>query len=160
MIVPNTDRVPLGLSTISTGRACCGQSMCAAVLTSQNPPGALALLPRVRRHPVPVGVAVDRQHHVGVPQQQVADGRPEHPPAAGPLLMRPIVWWENRTNSRSWFSAADHAPRLVEVVPSPGRQLRGQPVELRPVERALGAARRVDRVQDEGADKYGVGSKR
>ena len=37
MIVPNIDSVPSSLSTISTTRDCCGQSMCDAVLISQKP---------------------------------------------------------------------------------------------------------------------------
>lgn len=40
MIVPKTDSVPSRLSTISTSRAWDGQSMWAAVLSSQNPPAA------------------------------------------------------------------------------------------------------------------------
>ena len=41
-IVPNTDSVPSRLSTTSTIRDCCGQSMWAAVFSSQKPPGIAA----------------------------------------------------------------------------------------------------------------------
>ena len=116
---------------------------------------------RIRRAPVrddgvAVRVAVHPEHRVREPEQQVANGRAEHAPNASAIAHRLDGVVAEQHEDSVACAAGDHIAALVKKAAAAGRQLGGEPRELRGVDRPLGSAERVHRVEDDAPHRSAV----
>ena len=108
--------------------------------------------PGVGRDGVAVGVPVDPEHDVREPQQQLGQLGTEHPARARVVVHRPDGVVREQHEQPVVLPALHDVPRLVEVVPAALLELLGEPGQLGLVDRPLGAAERVHRVERDAAD--------